>query len=177
MRKFQQALNVGMKKSLGFCGCLSLCATRAITVKVMQIGVHIAIAASGIAIAHPSFAESSFPPPRQGSLEICNSGLQDGEFSFQFFTKPCPIPACEGGVEVGERLKDDGAELGRSVTVGNIPVSSKQDKPGNQSSDDVDVPSHDLFLLLLPLFILLAGGGYSMKHNVEGKGRALARPT
>ena len=120
-----------MKKSLSFCSCLGLSAASTVRIKVVQIGIHIAVAACTVAIAHPCFAETVFLVPKQRTIKVENSGLQGGELDFQFISKPCPIPARKCGIEVGKRTSDGGAETSRGGTVSVVTSNTESAKNGN----------------------------------------------
>ena len=152
-----------MKKSLSFCSCLGLSAARAVRIKIVQIGVHITIAACTVAIAHPGLAEVRASPPGQSSLKVGDSGLQDGKLAYQLVPECCALPPGEGGVKVIERLKNDCAELSRSGSVRAVTLNGECAQDSNERNDDIEVPGHELLLILLPFWILWMSGAFTVQ--------------
>ena len=120
-----------------------------VSIKIMKVSIHIAIAASCIAICPPSFAESALAVPRDACQEISYSSLQSREFCFKFIGKSSSIPSGESGVEITKLTKNNASKLNGSIAIGNISLNSEKPKDGDKDNDDF------IFDDLLPVWIVL----------------------
>ena len=99
--------------------------------------------------------------PGQGSLKVGNSGLQDGKLTCQFIPEGRAVPPGESGIKLIERLKNDCTELGRGGSVSDVALNSEAAQDGNKRNDDVEVPSQDVFLLLLPFWMVWMSAAFT----------------
>ena len=114
-----------MKQGLRSSGCLGLSAIGGIIrIKIVQIGIHIALASSSVAIAHPYSIEGISSPERESQLKVSDSGLQNREFSFKDVTKERAVPSSKRGIKLVEGFQNNGAKFGRSIAICDIALAS-----------------------------------------------------
>jgi hypothetical protein len=135
----------------------------------MKICVLVALTTSGAAVAQPRSIKGAMTPPRQDFSELFGGGLQSRKCLFEnsINQKAVSIARPVGWMRVktGQSGKNSGSELDRGITESNVALHSESTKNANKSNENVNMPAHDWFLILLPFFILLLGGAFSMKHN------------
>ena len=154
--------NIAMKKCLSSSGGIFLIFSEwVVSIKIMKVSIHIAIAASCIAICPPSFAESALAVPRDACQEISCSSLQSREFCFKFIGKSSSIPSGESGVEITKLTKNNASKLNGSVAIRNVSLNSKKAK------DSEECNQYCYFQYLFPVLIIAIGSLFiDQKANV-----------
>ncbi|MBS1191689.1 MAG: hypothetical protein H6R10_3481 [Rhodocyclaceae bacterium] len=99
-------------------------------------------------------------------MEFGTSGLyfrESGEqrLGYVFF------PSFGWRIDAEKSGKDGRPEFRCSVTESDVALYGERTQDSDKSDDDVNVPTHDWFLIALPFFILCAGGAYSVRNNVK----------
>ena len=168
--KEQKFFNVCMKKRLSFFRGRGLRRSmRIVTVKIVQVGIYVALSASSVAVAEPSTAKSTTLEPNQGSFKVSDGSLQDRKFGGQLVAKSATVPTSEGGIKIAKLAQNNVSELRRGAAVSNVSLSGENAEDSDESAEDWDHCWWVGFLAWIPL-----AGAFISKPNVELTG---AKPT
>lgn len=139
---------------------LAVCNVIAVVRHILPISMICASAFASADVCKPSRIESSLAPPWEMTPVFINGGFYGREFFGQDVNNGDLIfrPLCGSWIQTSKLGHNSIPETSAGVFVRDKPLNLERSEERDKGDDDVNVPGHDWFLLVLPLLILWMSG-------------------